>query len=93
MPPSPKQQRVYRFICNYISSNGIAPTIAEIGRQFGLRSSRSVYDILVALENQGLIERTPNVARGIKLVLLLSDADHDRLVSLSGAGGGDNAVG
>jgi len=69
MPPSPKQQRVYNFIRGYITSNhGEAPTIAEIGRQFQLRSSASVYDILVALENQGLIERTPNVSRGIKLV-------------------------
>lgn len=68
MPPSPKQQRVYNFIRGYIGSNGISPTIAEIGRQFQLRSSASVYDILVALENQGLIERTPNVSRGIRLI-------------------------
>ena len=68
MPPSPKQQRVYDFIRRYITSNhGESPTIAEIGRQFDLRSSRSVFDILVALENQGLIERVPNIARGIRL--------------------------
>ena len=62
-----KHLRIYKFIQAYMASNGIAPTIAEIGQQFGLRSSASVYDILVALENQGLIERTPNVSRGIKL--------------------------
>jgi repressor LexA len=69
MPISPaRQERIYRFICNYISSNGIAPTIAEIGKQCSLRSSASVHEVLVALENQGMIERTPNIARGIKIV-------------------------
>jgi len=68
MPPSPKQQRVFRFICGYIASNGIAPTIAEISKQCNLRSSASVHKVLVALENQGLIKRVPNVARGIRLV-------------------------
>lgn len=68
-PLSPKQQRIYDFIRRYIASNKEAPTMAEIGRQFQLRSSQSVYAILVALENQGLIERVPNVARGIRLVI------------------------
>jgi repressor LexA len=68
MSPSPKQQRIYDFIRGYIASNKEAPTLDEIGRQFGLRSSASVHDILVALENQGLIERTPNISRGIRLI-------------------------
>jgi repressor LexA len=67
MPPSPKQQRVYDFIRRYIASNKEAPTIAEISRQCGLRSSSSVHGVLIALESQGLIERTPNVSRGIRL--------------------------
>jgi len=67
MPLQPKQQRIYDFIRGYIASNNESPTMAEIGRRFQLRSSASVYNVLVALENQGLIERTPNIARGIKL--------------------------
>jgi SOS-response transcriptional repressor LexA len=66
---SNKQLRIYKFLENYIASNKEAPTMAEIGRQFQLRSSQSVYAILVAIENQGLIERVPNVARGIRLVI------------------------
>jgi len=68
MPPSPKHQKAYNFIQSYINYHNEAPKLDEIGNYLGLRSSASVYDILVALENQGLIERVPNVSRGIKLV-------------------------
>jgi len=68
MPPSPKHQKAYNFIRNYINYHNEAPKLDEIGSYLGLRSSASVYNILVALENQGLIERVPNVSRGIRLV-------------------------
>lgn len=68
MPITPKQQRILSFISGYIQSNKLAPTIAEIGRQFGMRSSASVHQILVALEREKLITRVPNVSRGIRLV-------------------------
>ena len=42
--------------------------MAEIGRQFQMRSSASVHGILSALEREGLIKRIPNVSRGIELV-------------------------
>ena len=65
-----KQKRVLGFIRNYVASNKEAPTIGEIGRQFQLRSSASVHAILIALEREGKISRTPNIARGIKLTEL-----------------------
>ena len=62
------RRKVFDFIQRYISTNEESPTLAEIGSHVGLRSPASVYDILVALENQGLIKRTPNVSRGIEIV-------------------------
>ena len=62
------KQRVYDFIAGSIAVNGEAPTIAEIGKQFGFSSTGSVHQILVKLENEGLIKRTPNIARGIEIV-------------------------
>ena len=64
---SPKQQRIYEFIKRYAQSNNITPTMSEIGRQVGMRSSASVFEALTKLEDQGLITRIPNVARGIRL--------------------------
>lgn len=68
MPVTAKQRRIFEFIRRYIESNHEAPTIAEIGRQFQMRSSASVHAVLTALEREGLIKRTPNVSRGIQIV-------------------------
>ena len=68
MPVTAKQRRIYEFIRRYIESNQEAPTIAEIGRQFQMRSSASVHAVLTALEREGLIKRIPNVSRGIQIV-------------------------
>ncbi len=62
------KQRVYNFIAGNIAVKGEAPTIAEIGKEFGFSSSGSVHQILVKLEHEGLIKRTPNIARGIEIV-------------------------
>ena len=68
MPVTPKQRRIFEFIRRYIDSNHEAPTIAEIGRQFQMKSSASVHAVLTALEREGLIKRIPNVSRGIQIV-------------------------
>ena len=68
MPVTAKQRRIYEFIRRYLESNQEAPTIAEIGRQFQMRSSASVHAVLTALEREGLIKRIPNVSRGIEIV-------------------------
>jgi repressor LexA len=68
MPVTPKQRRIFEFIRRYIDSNQEAPTIAEIGRQFQMRSSASVHAVLRALEREGLIKRVPNVSRGIEII-------------------------
>ena len=68
MPVTAKQRRIYEFIRRYIESNQEPPTIAEIGRQFQMRSSASVHAVLTTLEREGLIKRIPNVSRGIEIV-------------------------
>jgi SOS-response transcriptional repressor LexA len=67
--PSPRKRRlrILEFIRGCIASNGEAPTIAEIGRRFDLKSSASVYNVLVKLETEGLIKRSRKW-RGIEIV-------------------------
>jgi SOS-response transcriptional repressor LexA len=69
MALSPRQERAFRFIQNFIASNGHAPTIVEINRFFGYRSTSTGHKILVSLENEGLIRRPKVKAwRGIEIV-------------------------
>lgn len=85
MPITAKQRRVFEFIRRYIESNQEPPTIAEIGRQFQMRSSASVHAILQTLEREGLIKRIPNVSRGIEIVQQKeSDGDDGGEVALLG---------
>jgi repressor LexA len=77
MSVTAKQRRIYEFIRRYIDSNHEPPTIAEIGRQFQMRSPASVHAVLLALEREGLIKRTPNVSRGIQIVEQKDGTDDD----------------
>ena len=63
-----KQHRVFTFLCGYIATNSEAPTNLEIRQHFQLRSPATVHAILVSLEKEGLIKRTPNISRGIEIV-------------------------
>jgi SOS-response transcriptional repressor LexA len=68
MPLSSKQTRIYEFIKRYAQSNGVTPTISEIGRQFQMSSPASVHQVIGILEREGLVTKVPNVSRGIRLV-------------------------
>lgn len=68
MPITARQRRVLDYIKHYFEVHREAPTIAEIGKEFGMTSSASVHHVVSILERQGLIRRIPNVSRGIELV-------------------------
>src|SRR5713226_2062638 len=63
-----RQRRVLDYIKHYFDVHQEAPTMAEIGQEFGMSSSASVHHVVSILEKEGLIRRIPNVSRGIELV-------------------------
>jgi repressor LexA len=63
-----RQRRVFDYLSHYVDGHQEPPTIAEIGKQFGMSSSASVHQVLSILEREGLIRRIPNVSRGIEIV-------------------------
>jgi repressor LexA len=68
VPITARQRRVLDYIRHYFEVNQEAPTIAEIGKEFGMTSSASAHHVVSILEREGLIRRIPNVSRGIEIV-------------------------
>src|SRR2546425_3292166 len=67
MPITARQRRVLDYIRRYFEVHGEPPTIAEIGKEFGMSSSASAHHVVSTLEREGFIRRIPNVSRGIEL--------------------------
>ena len=76
---TPRQRQIFDYLCRYADAHGVPPTMAEIGKQFKLRSPASVHHILSGLEREGLIRRIPNVSRGIEVVKEEAAADDSEI--------------
>lgn len=59
---------VYNFLVDFIKKNGYAPSIREICSGTYLSSTASVYNHLLALEDEGRMEMKANSPRAIKLM-------------------------
>jgi repressor LexA len=77
MPITARQRRVLDYIRHYFDVHQEAPTIAEIGQEFGMSSSASVHHVVSILEREGLIRRIPNVSRGIELMNQSSEETYE----------------
>lgn len=63
-----RQQRVLQFIESQIQKNGYPPTIREIGRHLGIKSTNGVNDHLNALQRKGYIKRQDHKSRTLSVV-------------------------
>lgn len=63
----------------YLRTHTYQPSIREIGQHFGIRSTKTVSELLQSLANKGVVERDPSRSRGIRILGLDLDA---RTVSL-----------
>ena len=61
------EQRMLRFIGDYLERRGQAPTLAEIGQALGLRSRGTVHRYVQALVDKGYLHHTERGWRGIRL--------------------------
>lgn len=67
-PLTERQEAILGFIIDMIQTQGFPPTLREIGRSFGIRSTKGVNDHLRALEKKGKIRRHADLSRGIEVV-------------------------
>jgi len=63
-----RQRQILDFVRGFLDKRGYAPSLAEIGRAFGLTSPATVHKHLVNLEAKGKIRRSRNRRRFLDLV-------------------------
>ncbi len=73
------EQRVLDYMVLYLRTHTYQPSIREIGQHFGIRSTKTVSELLQSLADKGVVERDPSRSRGIRIVGLDLNA---RTVSL-----------
>ena len=67
-PLTPIEQQVYHFLLDFLSEHTFQPSVREIAKQLKIPSTKSVADLLSALERKGYVEREAGRSRGVKLV-------------------------
>jgi repressor LexA len=67
-PLSPIEQQVYHFLLDFLSEHTFQPSVREIGKQLKIPSTKSVVDLLTALEKKGYVAREAGRSRGVTIV-------------------------
>jgi repressor LexA len=62
-----RQKEIFDFLKQQILKNGYAPSIAEIGKHFGLNSPATIHKHLSHLQEKGLIRKQDNLSRSIEI--------------------------
>lgn len=62
------RKKIYNFLVDYMTQNGYAPTVREIGDGVGLKSTSSVLNQIAILEMLGKIRVEKYKPRAIKLI-------------------------
>ncbi len=60
-----RQRQILHYIREKIRSSGYPPSVREIGQAVGLRSSSTVHNHLVQLEEKGFLKKDPTKPRAI----------------------------
>ena len=72
-----RQEEILEYINASIQERGYPPTIREIGKQMGIRSTNGVNDHLKALERKGVLTRDDLKSRALRPVGQNDDVDFD----------------
>jgi repressor LexA len=67
-PLNDLERRVLDYIVEYLRSNTYQPSVREIGREFTIKSTKTVSELLQSLANKGWIERDPSRSRGVRVL-------------------------
>ncbi|MDQ2889622.1 MAG: transcriptional repressor LexA [Gemmatimonadota bacterium] len=62
------ESSVYQYLLDFTAEHTYQPSIRDIGKQFEIKSTKTVSDLLQSLARKGFIERDPSRSRGVKLL-------------------------
>jgi repressor LexA len=62
------ERRVYHYMIDFLAENTYQPSIREIAKRFRIKSTKTVSDLLHALESKGYIQRDESRSRGVRLL-------------------------
>ena len=65
---TPLESSVYKYLLDFTAENTYQPSIRDIGKQFLIKSTKTVSDLLQSLARKGYIERDPARSRGVRLL-------------------------
>lgn len=66
--PNERQKKILQFLKDFLREKGYPPSVREIGKAVGLKSSSTVHGYLSKLEEYGFIRRDPTKPRAIDLL-------------------------
>jgi len=67
-PLTQLEEQVYHYMIDFLAENTYQPSVREIARQFRIKSTKTVSDLLHALEGKGYIQRDESRSRGVRLI-------------------------
>lgn len=62
------ESSVYQYLLDFTAEHTYQPSIRDIGKQFQIKSTKTVSDLLQSLAKKGVIERDPSRSRGVRLL-------------------------
>ena len=62
------ERKILDFMVQYLRANTYQPSIREIGRRFGIKSTKTVSEHLHALSEKGFLERDASRSRGVRIL-------------------------
>jgi repressor LexA len=62
------ERRVYQYMIDFLAENTYQPSIREIAKQFRIKSTKTVSDLLHSLTSKGYIERDQSRSRGVRIL-------------------------
>jgi repressor LexA len=65
---TPTERKVYHYLLDFLSEHTYQPSVRDIGREFQIKSTKTVSELLQSLAKKGYIERDPSRSRGVRLL-------------------------
>jgi repressor LexA len=62
------ERRILNYLVDYLKEHTYQPSIREIGRRFGIKSTKTVSEHLQSLADKGHIQRDASRSRGVKIL-------------------------